>query len=539
LINYLDYTPEEREAFDEHAARLEFDGNMTREEAEQEAARIVRESRNNERAASLTIQERRVAARIAARIAAQDPEHLQVYRELEEAALNRMKSDPLFAYPPNQDGQADAVEAYLDGRAKFVRGLGWAVYSGSSGSFRTDIGESAVRRIVRLVARERWDFRNAEKGEKELLEYARRAVTEPGIRQVMKLLEDALFEKAENYDDNPWLLNCRGETWDLRTGTRDFSAPEMRHMKSAMCAPQEGPAPRFDKFLSEISCGDASLAAWIRRWFGYSLSGDVSTPWFANFYGNGRNGKGTLLHVMGQIMGDYARTIPEEIVVDDGKYANIRHAHAALLGVRCGIADDVKDGKLNLPSIKSITGKDPISAELKYQNQFTFRPIVKITLATNHQLRLTETGASIKDRFRHVPFRFSVLGRSDPGLEDALLREAPQILHRLIMEAVEYFKSPGAAGFPRCEAIERATAEYIKSEDAIGQFLEERAVSAEGESVKAADLYAEFRKWSDARGERRIQSGTWFGRQMAGRAEKIRTMHGLEYCGLKIREIYD
>jgi putative DNA primase/helicase len=538
-----DYTPEELEEFTEHAARLEFGGNMSREEAEAEARRIIRDKREAARVTDIEKARRLRSARYVARFTMPEPEHRRVYEEIETLVRENMKADPLWGYEPTQDAQAKAVEAYLDGHAHFVKGLGWAVYSGITGTFRVDIAEHILRYIIRLIARERWDLRYAENGRgkenTELISYARKAVTEPGIRQVLKLLEDPIADKAENYDSNPYLLNCRGVTYNLRTGEYSDSAPEYRHMKTAMCAPQEGPTPRFDKFMDEITCGDASMAAWIMRWFGYCLSGDVSTPWFANFHGNGRNGKGTLLHVMCQIMGDYARTIPEEVVSDKGRYSDTKHANAELFGIRCGVAPDVGEGRLNLANIKDITGGDPINAERKYHDPFTYRPIVKLTIATNHQLRLSETGPSVVGRFRYVPFKFSALGREDTGLEDALLREAPRILNRLIKEAVEYFKNPGPKGFPPCEIIDRETAEYIRGEDVIAEFLEERTMEEVGGMVRAADLYTSYRAWAEAGGQRRPMDKRRFGIRIGEKLERGHDRKGAFYFGIKIRGQYD
>jgi putative DNA primase/helicase len=281
------------------------------------------------------------------------------------------------------------------------------------------------------------------------------------------------------------------------------------------------------------------MSDWLMRWFGYCLTGDTSTPFFVNFHGKGRNGKGTLLHVMAQIFGDYARTIPDEVVIEDSRAGNIKHAYAALKGVRLAVAGDVKAGRINISEIKKITGKDEIEGERKYHDSFPFRPICKITLASNHKLSLPETGPAVS-RVRFIPFKFSARGKEDAGLEDKILKEAPQILAWLIREAGEYLKNPGPGGFPPCAAIDRATADYIAGEDVIQQFLDDRMTTKDaGARIGATDLYKAYKKWV-FESEGKAMSLTAFGRRMSGKGlEKVKS-HGIFcYEGIREKGIYD
>jgi putative DNA primase/helicase len=459
-----------------------------------------------------------------------------LYRGMIEKGLQERR---LYGFEPNEDGQAKAAALYTAGYIRFANGLGWMAYDPETGSFRRDIGEYVLRYCLRLMARERWDFRYT-LDDKEHYAYAKAACTEPGIRHVMKHLETDLFSNAADYDKNPYLLNCRGVTVNLRTGERRPSVPDDLHTKSTLCRPVEtAPAPYgypvFANFLANVTGDDASMTAWIVRYLGYGLSGDTKAAYFVNLHGGGRNGKGTLLHVMRQLFADYAAEIPSAVVVDNGKYQNIMHAHAALLGIRLGIAADVPPGKMNLESLKNITGGDPLRAEFKYQNDFEYRPIAKIILSTNEQLRLPDTGQSIRSRLRYVPFAVSFAGKEDTSLEDRILAEAPEILAVLIGEAVEYFKNPGPMAFPVCAVIDRETRAYITSEDVIGQFLEEKTVRAPSEQTRAKDLYEAFKTWNDGRGERKAPSIQWFGRKLAGRGlEKGHNMLGDYYNNLKI-----
>jgi putative DNA primase/helicase len=480
-----------------------------------------------------------------------DPHHDEtggIYEELytfyRDLIHRGMEKKHINSFRPIENDQAAAAAYYTKGYVRFSDGLGWLVYDPKTGIFRSDVGKHIVKFYLDIMARARWDLKEHET--QEYVSYAKSTCTEPGIRHVMKIMEScqSILCGAEHYDRDPYLINCQGITVDLRTGKQRPSTPADLHTKTTRCRPAKRvPLPEkypvFAQFLIDITNRDPTMIGWLMRYFGYSLSGDTKAAYFVNLHGTGRNGKGTLMHTMQYIFADYASEIPTAIVVDNGKYHNILHSHARLLGVRLGIAADVPAGRMNIESLKTITGNDLINAEFKYKDSFSFRPVAKIILSSNEQLRLPDTGQSIKSRLRYVPFPVSFAGREDSSLEQRIEEEAPEILAMLINEAVEYFKNPGPRAFPECAAIKQKTAEYIASEDIIGQFLEECTMAAEGEKVRAGELYQVYCEWCKDRNEHPM-TGTKFGKKITARGlEKSENYKGKYYLNLKIKGLYD
>ncbi|MFP3041868.1 phage/plasmid primase, P4 family [Treponema primitia] len=540
-----DFTPEERAEFENHCATLSDIGNMSRPEAEAEALGIIRGRRNGAHIDDI----QRKQIREVARFTMPDPDYTQVFEAIEARVRDKMREKSVYEFHPTEEGQTEAVTLYIDGLIRYVEGLGWAAYDGQDGTWRTDIGEHVVNKIIQIVARERWDFRGADES-RDYFRFVERLNTEPGVRHVEKMLRPHVMDKAEVYDKSPYVINCHGMAVDLRTGKYNASIPELRFMRTTGCQPDfdqlENPTgdhgcPHFIDFLADITCGDVDLALWIMRWFGYCLTGDISAPFFVDLHGKGRNGKGVLLHTMANIFGGYARTVPDELIIDDSRAGNVKHAYASLLGVRLAIADDVKPGRLNLSSLKKITGKDPVEAERKYQHPFTFWPTCKVTLASNHKLSLPETGDAATDRIKFVPFNFSAIGREDFTLEDKLIREAPQILAWIIREAGKYLAAPGKPGFPPCAAIDKATEDYIAGEDIIQQFLDEKMTMRDKDArIKASDLYKAYKEWAYESGEKRPMTTTAFGRRMSSKGmDKVHDVNGWWYMGIRAKGMYD
>ncbi|MDR2633534.1 MAG: hypothetical protein LBC51_07930 [Treponema sp.] len=71
-----------------------------------------------------------------------------------------------------------------------------------------------------------------------------------------------IFCKVEDFDENPYMLNCRGMAINLKTGEQRVSLPADMFTKSAPVIPEEGECPLFYKFLFEITSERLELAQW-------------------------------------------------------------------------------------------------------------------------------------------------------------------------------------------------------------------------------------------------------------------------------------
>jgi putative DNA primase/helicase len=454
---------------------------------------------------------------------------------IENVIRQAMRIYPLGEFESTEIGQAQAAAKYLEGWIKYCPGIGWLVYDVDAGCFREDCGKAVLYYALEIMATERWDLRNAQKNNKEIIEYARKAVSKPGLDHVAGIIqnEPRIWCDAKDFDKNPYLLNCMGETHDLRTGEHYPSLPEHLHTKTTLFRPEPGQPVKFYDFLADITCGREDLGKWLIRWFSYSLTGDMSTPFFVNFWGGGKNGKSVLLNVMRQIFKSYAATVSPTVIVEN-RHKTAIHDLAELPGVRLGIVPEVPPGRMATENVKAITGGDMIAAEKKYHNPFSFKPIIKLTLVSNHRLELRDVDIAMQRRIRLVPFEYTVPDEKViPDLEKQLLQEGPQILAWLIQEATAYLRNPGPAGFPPCEAIDKTTREYLDGEDIIQQFLDAR--TAKGGSIKAAILYNEFVLWADAEGIKRPINQRMFGEKLIIKGvERTRTREGKIYCGISL-----
>jgi putative DNA primase/helicase len=326
------------------------------------------------------------------------------------------------------------------------------------------------------------------------------AQSEPGI----PILPDAL-------NGDRWLLNCVNGTVDLRTG--ELRSHRREDHLTALCPTPydpEGACPTWHRFLYDIfpeSGGAAEtpdnweLIAYVHRFLGSALTGDTREQILTIFWGAGANGKSTLLNALLETVGpDYFGKLPATaLMVARGE----RHPTelAGLFGKRLAVAMETAEGaRLNEALVKELTGGDPLSVRRMREDFWTFTPTHKLVLCTNHRPRITGRDHAIRRRLRLVPFtrRFKE-HEQDKGLPEKLLAERPGILAWLVRGCLDW----QAHGLPTPRGVTDATAEYVAGEDVLTTWLAECCATGQTDfRARAADLYANYRAWSERSGER-------------------------------------
>lgn len=129
-------------------------------------------------------------------------------------------------------------------------------------------------------------------------------------------IPDVTVEVAE-LDTNPWLLNVKNGTLDLRTGSLEPHRREdllSKLVPVAYCS--EAQTVHWGRMIEEIFAGRKDLIEFLQRSLGYSLTGDTRERVFFLNHGEGRNGKSTILEtVLAVLGGDYAVVINPEVLM--------------------------------------------------------------------------------------------------------------------------------------------------------------------------------------------------------------------------------
>lgn len=341
--------------------------------------------------------------------------------------------------------------------------------------------------------------------------------------------------QSDQLDADPWVLNTKAGTLDLKTGTlrpplrADLITKlvEVVHEAGATC-------PTWDAFLTRVTGGNQELEAFLRRAAGYSLTGDVSEHALFLLYGTGANGKSTFLEVLMAVLGDYARAVAPGLLMRtrDGRH---EEQIAELQGVRFAVGQESGvDQSLDEPRLKYLTGGDTVSARRLYAERFEFRPTHKLWIATNHKPRVRGGDDGIWRRLKLIPFEQVISeGERDPRLKEKLLAEAAGILNWAVRGCLEWQR----AGLGVPEEVREATASYRASEDQLGPFLEGACVVAQHATVTAAALFDAYRRWADGAGERAMSQQALAEALEARGFVKRRSKTARMWLGLALRTV--
>jgi P4 family phage/plasmid primase-like protien len=362
-----------------------------------------------------------------------------------------------------------------------------------------------------------------------------RAASRSFASNVLGIVQDhsGLRISRKTWSADPFLLGVPGGHVDLRTGTMHNVSREMfvKRLTSVAPAAPGTPAPMWDRFLREATRDDPEMIAWLQRWAGYVLTGDVSEEMFAFIYGPGGNGKGVFLHTIETILGDYAFTVPANLF--DAR-SNVNHGYylAKMDGVRLVKASEIESGAQMAESlIKQITGNEgKISGRQIHKDTVEFKSVAKVLLVGNNAPALNGRSEAMERRMRVVPFDVKP-AKVDTKLKDKLVEEYPAIL-RWMLDGCAAWQTHGVGW---CGRVKEASKEYFEDQDPFGEWSKQRTRPAPGQRAMCGELYADFYQWMSAANEKRPTQNAFreLMKTLPG-ATRIRLNRGVCYEGIAL-----
>jgi putative DNA primase/helicase len=464
-------------------------------------------------------------------------------------------------YPPHPNFRADGArgpasieqpdEAFTDrnlaklfvrlakDRVLYVQQWGWLVWDGRRWTLDT-----GGHRVVALAADElpRYYIRLAMQtrdsaARKEALRRALKAMSRQRISAALELAKGWMLAEPSDFDRDPFVLNVLNGTLDLRTGELRPHNPADRLTKLAPVAyDPDAAAPTWERFLNDVFLQDQDLIAYIRRALGYSITGDTREEVVFICYGTGRNGKSVLLETIVSILGDYARVVPQDLILARGEREDTHPAVLAeLVGVRLAlIVETEEDRRLNAARLKALSGEDTLTARHLYRPYFNFRPQAKLWLRTNYKPRVSDHTPAMWERLRLIPFRaYFPPERRDKTLREKLRAEASGILNWLLAGVREWLQ----IGLREPLAVLEATESYRQEQDLIGQWISERCVVDPRAVTAFKDLFEDYQIWCQDAGEQPV-SARRFASSLEDRGFAKTTLDGKVKArrGIRLRE---
>jgi putative DNA primase/helicase len=393
------------------------------------------------------------------------------------------------------------------------------------------IAKQLPRQILK-EASSSWDDDFREKAAKWSERSEQKRVIEAAIKLAWS--ETGIGCMPDDFDRDPWLLNCPNGVVDLLTGElRAQKAEDMLSKMTAVAYDPQHECPRWKSVLNEIFDRDQELISYFQRAAGYSLTGDVTEHALFLCYGTGRNGKNTILDLIRDLMGDYATVVDPKMFL-----ASTTPEHPAavadLVGRRFVMTSEIEEGQqLAEAQIKRLTGDRRIKARFMQQNWFEFQVHFKIWLLANSRPEVHGQDEGIWSRIRMLPFSVYIPEEKRiKGLGEMLLKEeGPGILAWLVDGCREWHRLTLAEPPKVVEAVR----DYRFDQDVIGTFLATSCKTflandqlRDQARVKAISLYTRYMDWCKQRGEKALTERK-FGGEMTRRGFCLKASNNVYY----------
>lgn len=375
----------------------------------------------------------------------------------------------------------------------------------------------AAQHIAKQVSDELWRELAELSSERRsaVVSFVKGAASSRSIDAAVKLArsEPGVILGSSELNTHDYLLNVKNGTLDLANASLLPHCPSrlITHLAEVEFDPQAG-CPTWRKFVDDVTNGDKELKAFLQRSCGLALSGDVTEQSLWLHYGEGRNGKSTMLNVMSEILGTYAGPAPLEMLLVKNRGKEVEVQFAALAGLRFVTAVEADCGvRFSEATVKLLTGGDTVLARRLYENPWPLKPTWKLHIAANHKPTVRGTDTGIWRRLTLVPWLRRFEGEADDkGLKAKLLAERSGILNWCLAGFVQW-REQGGLQPPKC--VLAATEEYRGENDVLGTWMEECCVRKADAMVEAGSLYRNYKNWCEDRGEH-VMTGTKFGLEM-------------------------
>jgi len=241
------------------------------------------------------------------------------------------------------------------------------------------------------------------------------------------------------------------------------------------------------------------MRTYLSRLLGHALEGRQVEHVLPILFGEGANGKSTLVDVVNLALGDYGGEAAPGLLTARSFDAHPTET-ADLFGLRLAVIQETDSGRrLAEGTVKRLTGGDRIKARRMREDFWQFDPSHTFLMVTNHKPLIAGTDEGIWRRLRLVPFDVVIpVSDRDRELPVKLKLEADAVLAWL----VSGYQDWRDGGLDEPDEVVAATNAYRAESDAVGRFLEERcATGKDAHKVQSSALFKVWERWCIGEGE--------------------------------------
>ncbi len=446
--------------------------------------------------------------------------------------------------PLTEFGNAERMlDRYGDGLMYVPEIATWFTWTGIYWRKASDIAiEHYAKETVRALADEVND--HPEPG--EFYHFCALSQQAKMVRNMVALAasDPRVYVPAAELDKHPHLLGAPNGVIDVKRGVLMPPDPELRITRVVSCEYKPRTrCPLFMKVLHDVFNDEPDMVDFFHRLIGYSALGEPTQDVMAIPFGNGSNGKSTVLGAIRKAFGGYARAAEAATFVGDGRTVNAGGPREDLVRLRGArfvyVNEPDENGELREGSVKAMTGGDAINARgILAKDSIEIAPTWLIVMPTNHKPIIKGSDNGIWRRLVLIPFTRNFENdpsiKKDPLLGEKLELEAEGILAWIISGAGAYL----ARGLSQPAGVREARDQYRSQMDLLAEWLDDCCDLHPTYSEQSNVLWASWERFAKERGILNyVKSSIALGRRLDARFPQTRTERARMRLGIRVRPI--
>ncbi len=367
-------------------------------------------------------------------------------------------------------------------------------------------GDAVIRKKIKMIPdiifEESRQIENKEL-QKKVYEWSRKTASRRSRDFIFNDVQDESWGDILKFDENDFIINLENGVLNLKTGEL------MQHDQNFLCTRimnisynKDAKAPLWEKFLLTIFDHDEELIQYIQKLLGHLLTGSTEEHIIHFLFGDGENGKTTLLVTLEKIFKDYFERIPIEALMHNKNMAGPNPNIVKLKGARFVVGSESNANQhFNESLLKDLRGGDSITARNLNKPPITFFPKFKMFLYGNHKPSISSQDHGIKRSLRIIPFNHRITpDEKIKNFHEKMLEESSGILNWMI-EGLKLWKNETLSKMPK--AMQDSTKEYFEDNNYLKNFLDEviEETTERNTMVSLNDLYAVYLQWTYENGE--------------------------------------
>lgn len=311
-------------------------------------------------------------------------------------------------------------------------------------------------------------------------------------------------------EDKGDYFNCKNGLYQISTGQLKSHTPDFVSLvQSPVAYDPSAEAPTWHACLDAWMDGPEKekKIELLQQFSGYLLSSSMVYAKALFLVGDGGNGKSTFADTLGMVIGEQgtSRIDMEDLYSMFGL--------KGLIGKRLNIIEEVGGNYYQSHKLKKLISGEELTINMKYKDQFKFRPQAKFIFAVNTMPRVDDSSTATERRMSVVQFNNNFRNSPNTSLRfsDGLLAQELSGILNWMIEGIN--KLNKQKKFTITREQQSALTEYREENSSVEGFIGECLSFIDGSSVSVRELYLEYKDYC-VRDGRKFKSAIAFTKEM-------------------------